>query len=104
MCLPLFPGLEQARSEETRGEEPAPILTWSQRLKIALGAARGLAYLHEGAGTQVVHKAVKSANVLVFDDFNAKIADFNISNEAPDQASRMASTRLLGTFGYNAPE
>ncbi|CAI7807466.1 unnamed protein product [Closterium sp. NIES-53] len=83
--------------------EEAPItLSWQQRMKIALGAATGLAYLHEEAS--MVHKGVKSSNVLVFDDFTSKIADFNVANEAPDQASRLHSARVLGTFGYNAPE
>ncbi|CAI5992108.1 unnamed protein product [Closterium sp. NIES-65] len=83
--------------------DEAPItLSWQQRMKIALGAATGLAYLHEEAN--MVHKGVKSSNVLVFDDFTSKIADFNVANEAPDQASRLHSARVLGTFGYNAPE
>ncbi|GJP81846.1 hypothetical protein CLOP_g11964 [Closterium sp. NIES-67] len=85
--------------------EEAPItLTWQQRMKIALGAATGLAYLHEEASPPMVHKGVKSSNVLVFEDFTSKIADFNVANEAPDQASRLHSARVLGTFGYNAPE
>ncbi|CAI5535064.1 unnamed protein product [Closterium sp. Naga37s-1] len=83
--------------------DEAPItLSWQQRMKIALGAATGLAYLHEEAN--MVHKGVKSSNVLVFEDFTSKIADFNVANEAPDQASRLHSARVLGTFGYNAPE
>lgn len=96
--------LHGRKVKRATGDDPPPVLTWSQRLKIALGAAQGLEYLHEGTGETVVHKAVKSSNVLVFDDFESKIADFNVANEAPDQASRLQSTRLLGTFGYNAPE
>ena len=73
-------------------------------MRIALGAARGLEYLHSKAQPPLVHKGVKSSNVLIFEGHSSKIADFNVANEAPDQASRLHSTRVLGTFGYNAPE
>eukprot|EP00271_Cylindrocystis_brebissonii_P011605 TRINITY_DN29476_c0_g1_i1.p1 TRINITY_DN29476_c0_g1~~TRINITY_DN29476_c0_g1_i1.p1 ORF type:complete len:360 (+),score=67.74 TRINITY_DN29476_c0_g1_i1:202-1281(+) len=84
--------------------EPGPVLDWFQRVKIAVGAAKGLEYLHEKVDPPVIHKDIKSSNVLLFDDFEAKIADFNLSNQAPDQATRLHSTRVLGSFGYHAPE
>ncbi|CAI5980123.1 unnamed protein product [Closterium sp. NIES-64] len=92
------------RKVPRKTDDPPITLTWHQRVKIALGAAKGLEYLHEKANPSLVHKSVKSANVLVFEGFEGKIADFNVANEAPDQGSRMVSTRVLGTFGYNAPE
>ncbi|KAJ8899987.1 hypothetical protein K2173_024098 [Erythroxylum novogranatense] len=87
-----------------QGAEPGPVLNWNQRVKIAYGAAKGLEYLHERAEPSIVHRDVRSSNVLVFDDFISKMADFNLSNASSDTAARLHSTRVLGTFGYHAPE
>lgn len=87
-----------------QGSEPGPVLAWSQRVKIASGAAKGLEYLHEKVQPAIVHRDVRSSNVLLFDDFLAKLADFNLTNQSSDTAARLHSTRVLGTFGYHAPE
>ncbi|KAJ0052685.1 hypothetical protein Pint_00780 [Pistacia integerrima] len=87
-----------------KGAQPGPVLSWQQRVKIAVGAAKGLEYLHEKADPHIIHRDIKSSNVLIFDDDVAKIADFDLSNQAPDMAARLHSTRVLGTFGYHAPE
>ncbi|PIN07166.1 Serine/threonine protein kinase [Handroanthus impetiginosus] len=87
-----------------QGAEPGPVLTWNQRVKIAYGAAKGLEYLHEKCQPSIVHRDVRSSNVLLFDDFVAKIADFSLTNQSSDTAARLHSTRVLGTFGYHAPE
>ncbi|XP_008798938.1 probable protein kinase At2g41970 [Phoenix dactylifera] len=87
-----------------QGAEPGPVLSWNQRVKIAYGAARGLEYLHEKVHPSIVHRDVRSSNVLLFDDYESKIADFNLTNQSPDTAARLHSTRVLGTFGYHAPE
>ncbi|KAM7270413.1 hypothetical protein ACFE04_029627 [Oxalis oulophora] len=87
-----------------QGAEPGPVLTWGQRVKIAYGAAKGLEYLHEKTQPPIVHRDVRSSNVLLFDDFMSKIADFNLTNQSSDTAARLHSTRVLGTFGYHAPE
>ncbi|XP_019165603.1 PREDICTED: PTI1-like tyrosine-protein kinase 2 [Ipomoea nil] len=86
------------------GSLPGPTLDWMQRVRIAVEAARGLEYLHEKVQPPLIHRDIRSSNILLFDDFSAKIADFNLSNQAPDMAARLHSTRVLGTFGYHAPE
>lgn len=87
-----------------KGAQPGPVLSWAQRVKIAVGAARGLEYLHEKAEVQIIHRYIKSSNIVLFNDDVAKIADFDLSNQSPDAAARLHSTRVLGTFGYHAPE
>lgn len=97
----LFPN---AGRKGVQGAEPGPALNWNQRVKIAYGAAKGLEYLHEKLQPPIVHRDIRSSNVLLFDDFLTKIADFNLSNQSSDTAARLHSTRVLGTFGYHAPE
>ncbi|KAK1287535.1 putative protein kinase [Acorus calamus] len=87
-----------------QGAEPGPVLSWNQRVKIAYGAAKGLEYLHEKVQPPIVHRDVRSSNVLLFDGYTAKMSDFNLTNQSPDTAARLHSTRVLGTFGYHAPE
>ncbi|KAI3843530.1 hypothetical protein MKX03_018119 [Papaver bracteatum] len=76
-----------------QGAEPGPVLSWNQRVKIAFGAAKGLEYLHEKVQPSIVHRDVRSSNVLLFDDFLAKMADFNLTNQSSDTAARLHSTR-----------
>ncbi|KAD3336724.1 hypothetical protein E3N88_32243 [Mikania micrantha] len=80
--------------------QPSQILTWTQRVKIAVGAAKGLAYLHEN---QTIHRDIKSSNVFLFDDHVAKIGDFDLSNQDPNMSERTNSTRAFN-FGSHAPE
>ncbi|XP_024031179.1 probable protein kinase At2g41970 [Morus notabilis] len=87
-----------------QGAEPGPVLSWNQRVKIACGAAKGLEFLHEKVQPPIVHRDVRSSNVLLFDDYSSKIADFSLTNQSSDTAARLHSTRVLGTFGYHAPE
>uniref|UniRef100_A0A251TAK4 Protein kinase domain-containing protein n=1 Tax=Helianthus annuus TaxID=4232 RepID=A0A251TAK4_HELAN len=82
---------------------PGPVLSWDERLKIATGAARGLQYLHETAQPQIIHRNIKSSNILLFDNHVAKIGDFDLSNQTPDMSERTNSTRAFN-FGSHAPE
>ncbi|KAG2310740.1 hypothetical protein Bca52824_022297 [Brassica carinata] len=80
-------------------------LDWEARLKIALGAARGLAYLHEDSSPRVIHRDFKSSNILLEQDFTPKVSDFGLARNAlDDEDNRHISTRVMGTFGYVAPE
>ncbi|XP_052171313.1 receptor-like serine/threonine-protein kinase ALE2 [Diospyros lotus] len=78
-------------------------LEWETRLKIALGAARGLAYLHEDSNPRVIHRDFKASNILLEEDFTPKVSDFGLAREATE-GSQHVSTRVMGTFGYVAPE
>ncbi|XP_038892953.1 proline-rich receptor-like protein kinase PERK13 [Benincasa hispida] len=80
-----------------------PVLDWSKRLKIALGAAKGLAYLHEDCHPRIIHRDIKSANILLDDAFEAQVADFGLAKLTNDTHTHV-STRVMGTFGYMAPE
>ncbi|KAL5214916.1 hypothetical protein ABZP36_004068 [Zizania latifolia] len=91
-------------AEEEAGRAPALVLSWFHRVQIALDAARGLEYLHEKVRPAVTHKDVRSTNVLLFDGFRAKIADYNMFSQAADMARLNRSTHTLGSFGYQAPE
>ncbi|GAA0140677.1 hypothetical protein LIER_01983 [Lithospermum erythrorhizon] len=79
-------------------------LDWDTRMKIALDAARGLAYLHEDSQPCVIHRDFKASNILLENNFNAKVADFGLAKQAPEGRTNYLSTRVMGTFGYVAPE
>ncbi|KAM7509674.1 hypothetical protein LguiA_020127 [Lonicera macranthoides] len=79
-------------------------LDWVNRMKIALGAARGLAYLHEDSSPRVIHRDFKSSNILLEHDFTPRVSDFGLARSALDEENRHISTRVMGTFGYVAPE
>ncbi|OVA16785.1 Protein kinase domain [Macleaya cordata] len=79
-------------------------LDWDTRMKIALDAARGLAYLHEDSQPCVIHRDFKASNILLENNFHAKVADFGLAKLAPEGQANYLSTRVMGTFGYVAPE
>lgn len=78
-------------------------LTWEARIKVLLGTAKALAYLHESIEPKVVHRDIKSSNILIDTDFNAKVSDFGLA-KLLDSGESHITTRVMGTFGYVAPE
>ncbi|PIN17201.1 Serine/threonine protein kinase [Handroanthus impetiginosus] len=83
------------------GQKP---LTWSTRLKIAVDVARGLEYLHCKANPPVIYRDLKSSNILLDNDFNVKLSDFGLAKLGPVGDNTHVSTRVMGTYGYCAPE
>ncbi|XP_047156622.1 probable serine/threonine-protein kinase PBL28 [Vigna umbellata] len=81
-------------------------MDWPVRLKVALGAAKGLAYLHSSSclGIPIVHRDFKSTNVLLDANFEAKISDFGLAKLMPEGQETHVTVRVLGTFGYFDPE
>ncbi|KAH6767176.1 Protein kinase superfamily protein [Perilla frutescens var. hirtella] len=82
---------------------PVSPLTWEIRMKIAIGTARGLAYLHEGLEPKVVHRDVKSSNILLDKKWNPKVSDFGLAKLLGPEKS-FVTTRVMGTFGYVSPD
>jgi serine/threonine protein kinase len=78
-------------------------LTWEARMKIITGTAQALAYLHEAIEPKVVHRDIKASNILIDDEFNAKLSDFGLA-KLLDSGESHITTRVMGTFGYVAPE
>lgn len=106
------------------GSMPLP---WSIRMKIALGAAKGLAFLHEEAERPVIYRDFKTSNILLdavsvknynkiafppfyqsnivpIQEYNAKLSDFGLAKDGPEGDKTHVSTRVMGTYGYAAPE
>ncbi|MBA0719215.1 hypothetical protein Golax_006915 [Gossypium laxum] len=78
-------------------------LPWSNRIKITLGAAKGLAFLH-GGPEPVIYRDFKTSNILLDSEYNAKLSDFGLAKAGPQGDKTHVSTRVVGTYGYAAPE
>ncbi|TMW92476.1 hypothetical protein EJD97_012999 [Solanum chilense] len=84
--------------EGVENAESGLVLTWNQRVKIACAVASGLEYLHKH-DEPIIHRDIRSSNVLVFNDFTAKVADFDLTNQSSED-----STRVQESYGYHGPE
>ncbi|MBA0654514.1 hypothetical protein Goklo_021506 [Gossypium klotzschianum] len=79
-------------------------LDWNTRIKIAVGAAKGLEYMHEIANPQVIYRDFKTSNILLDQDFNPKLSDFGLAKVSPSGDNSHVFTSVIGTYGYCAPE
>ncbi|XP_061336892.1 nodulation receptor kinase-like [Gastrolobium bilobum] len=102
----VYPFMSNGSLQDRLYGEPAKrkVLDWPTRLSIALGAARGLAYLHTFPGRSVIHRDVKSSNILLDHSMCAKVADFGFSKYAPQEGDSYVSLEVRGTAGYLDPE
>ncbi|GAV63724.1 Pkinase domain-containing protein [Cephalotus follicularis] len=79
-------------------------LDWNTRMKIAAGAAKGLEYLHDKASPPVIYRDLKCSNILLGENYNPKLSDFGLAKLGPVGDNTHVSTRVMGTYGYCAPE
>ncbi|TVU08643.1 hypothetical protein EJB05_42054, partial [Eragrostis curvula] len=85
-------------------DEASPAMGWAARHGIAVGTARGLEYLHKGCQRRIIHRDIKSSNVLLTDDFQPQISDFGLAKWLPSEWTYRAIAPIEGTFGCLAPE
>ncbi|XP_072955095.1 protein kinase STUNTED-like [Typha angustifolia] len=90
--------------ENLHGKRSKPPLSWNMRFKAAIGIAEVLTYLHTECSQPVIHRDVKSSNILLTDDFEPQLSDFGLAIWAPPNSSSITHSDVVGTFGYLAPE
>ncbi|XP_030485640.2 serine/threonine-protein kinase-like protein CCR4 [Cannabis sativa] len=83
---------------------PSPLISWSERIRVALDAARGIQYLHDYAVPSIIHRDIKSSNILLDATWTAKVSDFGLSLLGPEDDVSHLSLRAAGTVGYIDPE
>lgn len=77
-------------------------LTWDHRMNIILGTAKGLTYMHQGLEPKVIHRNIKSGNILLNKSWTPKISDFGLAKLMGEHSSAYVTTRVMGTFGYES--
>lgn len=82
----------------------SPVLMWEARMKVAVGVARGMHYLHEKCQRRIIHRDIKASNILLDSDYEPQISDFGLSKWLPDRWTHHTVSPIEGTFGYLAPE
>ncbi|KAJ9165946.1 hypothetical protein P3X46_020757 [Hevea brasiliensis] len=96
--------LSKGSLEERLKGHNESILPWKVRFKVAIAVAEALNYLHNGCSHSVIHRDVKSSNILFSDEFQPQLSDFGLGTWGPEDAAYMISSDIVGTFGYIAPE
>ncbi|CAL5360483.1 unnamed protein product [Camellia sinensis] len=100
----LYSWLHGKKRQSISDSDHGVVLDWPKRLKIAVGAARGLCYMHHDCKPSVIHRDVKSSNILLDSQFNAKVADFGLAKILVKHGRPNTMSTVVGSFGYIAPE
>ncbi|KAG8074221.1 hypothetical protein GUJ93_ZPchr0006g41598 [Zizania palustris] len=90
--------------DNLHGKRSKPTLSWEKRYKAALGVAEALSYVHSGHSRPVIHRDVKSSNILLTDEFEPQLSDFGLAIWASSNQASLTHSDVVGTFGYLAPE
>ncbi|CAL4938480.1 unnamed protein product [Urochloa decumbens] len=90
--------------DNLHGVRSKPAMSWENRYKAALGIAEALSYVHSGGARPVIHRDVKSSNILLTEEFEPQLSDFGLAIWAPTNPTSVTHSDVVGTFGYLAPE